>query len=136
MDKERIYAKMDEMEQYLKEIHEVVPDSLEDYRDSIEKKRATERLLQITIGAVMDICSTAKASKVFDKRIKYSVTEGLDVQIFQDLPLYIRKRVLKEGKVLHCKDEDLLYDIAIKTAKEFELFRPKYEIYLEGVAKG
>lgn len=91
------------------------------------------------VAGDVDLCMVmfpAKASEGFDKRIKYSQTEGLDVQVFQDLPLYIRKRVLKEGKVLHSKDEDLLYDIAIKTAKEFELFRPKYELYLEGVAKG
>lgn len=86
----------------------------------------------------IDICLVMfpqAASKGFDKRTEYSA-EKLDVQVFQDLPLYIRKRILKDGSILHCKDEDLLYDIAIKTVKEFELSRPKYELYLEGVAHG
>ncbi len=84
----------------------------------------------------IDVCLVLypkKISKGFDKRIEYSGTENLDVSVFQDLPLYVRPSVLKEGIVLHCKNEDLLYDIAIKTVKEFELFRPKYEMYLEGI---
>lgn len=84
----------------------------------------------------IDVCLVLypkKISKGFDKRIEYSGIENLDVSVFQDLPLYVRPSVLKEGVVLHCKNEDLLYDIAIKTVKEFELFRPKYEMYLEGV---
>jgi len=95
------------------------------------------------VAGDVDLCmvmspakASAGASAGFDKRIKYSQIEGLDVQVFQDLPIYIKKRVLKEGKVLYSKDEDLLHDIAIKTAKDFELFRPKYKRYLEGVAKG
>ena len=87
----------------------------------------------------VDVCIVMfpeKVSRSFDKRVEYSSTEKLDVHVFQKLPLYIRKRILKEGNVLHCKDEGLLYDIAIKTAKEFELFRPKYELYLEGIAHG
>lgn len=35
----------------------------------------------------------------------------------------------------HVKDEDLLYDIAIETAREFELYRPKYELYLGSIGK-
>lgn len=57
MDRERIYAKLDEMEQYLKELCDIIPESLDDYRASSERKRATERLLQITIEAVMDTCA-------------------------------------------------------------------------------
>ena len=87
----------------------------------------------------VDVCLVlfpTKASKGFNKRIEYSGVENLDISIFQDLPLYVRPRVIKEGVVLHCKDEDRLYDIAIRTAKEFELFRTKYELYLEGIIDG
>ena len=74
--------------------------------------------------------------KVFDKRLEYSEHRNIDVNVFQALPLYIQKRVLEEGIIRFCRDEDALYDIAIKAVKEFELFRPKYELYLEGVARG
>jgi len=66
----------------------------------------------------------------------YSRHEKLDVQVFQQLPLYIRRRVLKEGQVLLCKDEDLLYDIAFDVIRAFEYYRPRYEEYLEGILHG
>ena len=70
-------------------------------------------------------------------RLEYlSKFPALDIQIFQQLPIYIRARILREGKVIYCKDEDLLYDIAILTIKEFEDFKHVYKEYLEGVLHG
>jgi len=56
-----------------------------------------------------------------------------DIRIFQQLPLYIRVRVLKEGKIIFCKDEEVSYDLAIRESREFECFKPIYDAYLEGV---
>jgi len=56
-----------------------------------------------------------------------------DIQVYQQLPIYIRSRILKEGKVLFCKNEDPLYDIAFETIKDFNDFEPRYKTYLEGV---
>lgn len=84
----------------------------------------------------VDLCLVLypdKATNSFDKQIEYSYYDKIDVQIFQALPLYIRPRVIKEGIVIYVKDENLLYDVAIQNAKEYELYRPKYEMYLEGV---
>jgi len=58
---------------------------------------------------------------------------NLDVQIFQQLPLYVKVRVLGEGKTVFCKDEDLLYDLSFSTVRQFEYFKPRYLSYLEGV---
>ncbi len=77
--------------------------------------------------------SPQSEGKSFEKRLEYSDYEDIDVQVFNELPLYIKQRVLKDGKVVHCKNEDLLYDIAIKTVKEYEDFRPRYRMYLERV---
>ncbi|MBU0456825.1 MAG: nucleotidyltransferase domain-containing protein [Nanoarchaeota archaeon] len=69
------------------------------------------------------------------KKMKYTLEdEKYDVQIFQQLPLYIRKQILKEAKIIYCKDEDLLYDLYFETLRDFELFKPIYEGYLEAVA--
>lgn len=57
MDKKRILAKLDEIDQYLGELEEVIPGSCGEYKSSVEKRRAAERLLQITIEAVMDTCA-------------------------------------------------------------------------------
>lgn len=70
------------------------------------------------------------------KRLEYLKDFNLDVQIFQALPLYIRRRVLRDGKVLLVKDEDRLYEIAYRTMQAFEDFRHIYHDYLEQVARG
>jgi hypothetical protein len=59
--------------------------------------------------------------------------EKVQVHIFQNLPIFIRIRVLKEGKILFCKDEDMLYEIAFKTIKEFEDFEKYYKEYLGSI---
>jgi predicted nucleotidyltransferase len=63
------------------------------------------------------------------------VTKRLDIHVFQQLPLYIRSRVLREGRVLFCRDETRLYDLAYRTAQAFEDFKPYYRRYLEQVAR-
>jgi uncharacterized protein YutE (UPF0331/DUF86 family) len=72
MDLQRIYAKIDEIEQYLGEIEEIMPLSAEEYAGSLEKRRALERLLQITIEAVMD------TSAILVKDLKLGLPSGED----------------------------------------------------------
>jgi uncharacterized protein len=62
--------------------------------------------------------------------------EKYDVQIFQQLPLYIRIRVLREGKIIYVGEEDGLYDLAFSTLKDFGLFEKIYRNYLESVKNG
>lgn len=70
------------------------------------------------------------------KRLEYLNDFSLDIQVFQALPLYIRKRVLGEGRLLFVRDEDQLYDLAIRTAKEYEDFKHIYHDYLREVEIG
>ena len=59
----------------------------------------------------------------------------LDLTIFQQLPLSVRSRVLREGKVLFVRDEDRLYEVAVRTARAFEGFRHHYRGYLDAVGR-
>ncbi|MEK6854891.1 MAG: nucleotidyltransferase domain-containing protein [Nanoarchaeota archaeon] len=88
-----------------------------------------------------DIClvldkkySNLEMSKIV---LKYSseLTAKHDIQVFQQLPLYIRQRILKEGKILLCINEPALYDIAFATIKEFEYYKKIYYTYLEAMQK-
>ena len=65
------------------------------------------------------------------KRLDYLKDFTFDVQIFQQLPIYVRRRVLKEGRILFIRDEALLYELAFHTAQAFEDFKPIYLSYLE-----
>ncbi|MCD6483163.1 MAG: nucleotidyltransferase domain-containing protein [Candidatus Aenigmarchaeota archaeon] len=89
----------------------------------------------------IDIClvlrKNVKKSEFSKIKLKYlSDFHDLDISIFQQLPIYIRKRVIKEGKILLMKDFDELYDIVIDTIKEFDDFKKIYKMYLEGVMNG
>ncbi|MBI2451582.1 nucleotidyltransferase domain-containing protein [Candidatus Pacearchaeota archaeon] len=72
------------------------------------------------------------ALKMSRIKLEYSslVPSKFDITIFQQLPLYIRKRILKEGKIILCKNESLLYEIAFSTIKEFEFYKKIYYNYL------
>lgn len=71
-----------------------------------------------------------------DVQTDYFKFHDLDIRIYQRLPVYVRQRILKEGKVLHVTSEDDLYEVAFRTIREFEDFRPFYLAYLEEVAHG
>ena len=90
----------------------------------------------------IDICLFLKPKKYNEnilskKRLSYMFDdEKYDLQIFQQLPLYVQKRILKDAKILYTNNEDALYDLYFKTIKDFENFRVYYENYLQGVANG
>jgi predicted nucleotidyltransferase len=69
------------------------------------------------------------------KRLDYLAGADLDVSIFQQLPLPVRSRILREGKVLFARDEDRLYEVAVRTARAFEGFRHHYRRYLDAVER-
>ena len=86
----------------------------------------------------IDIClvltpRSYTSRELSQKKLSYLKRFNLDIQVFQQLPIYIKTRVLKEGKVLHCKDEDALYDIAFTVIQEFADFEPIYRDYLKEV---
>ena len=54
-----------------------------------------------------------------------------DVQIYQALPLYVRKEVLK-GEVVYFEDMPFVYEVAYRTIKEVDLFKKRYYDYIGG----
>ena len=68
-------------------------------------------------------------NKKFRFLVNANFDKKFDVKIFQDLPLYIRKDVLK-GKIIYVKDIGFVYDVAYKTIKEFERFKKYYYDYI------
>jgi len=56
LDRERVLAKIDRLDAYIAELQEIAPGSFSEYQ-KVEKKRACERLLQLSIEVVIDICN-------------------------------------------------------------------------------
>ena len=90
------------------------------------------------LNSDIDICLVLDRGKLTQKkisalRIKYLSSFDFDIQIFQNLPIYIKQRILKEGKVLFCRDDDRLYDVAFAVIREYSDFEPFYLEYLKEV---
>lgn len=118
----------------------------------IEKVRLDETVLAVVLfgsrargeetpASDADLClilPPGRESKIEQTNVRLTYLgdsdERLGIHVFQQLPLYIRRRVLKEGKVLFCRDLDALYGIAFRTAQAFEDFKSIYRQYLEQVA--
>ena len=89
----------------------------------------------------IDLCLVLnkKYSRLFVSKKKLEYTQiakkSQDIQIFQQLPIYIRIRVLKEGKILLSKDDAFLYDLAFLTIKEFGFYKKIYDLYLTEIQK-
>lgn len=95
-----------------------------------------------TASSDVDLCvvldpTQADARTAAAVKLAYlEATPGVvDIQVYQSLPIYVRKRVLAEGRVVYCRDEDALYAVARRTIREFEDFRPRYQCYLDEVAR-
>ncbi|MEK6818402.1 MAG: nucleotidyltransferase domain-containing protein [Nanoarchaeota archaeon] len=68
-----------------------------------------------------------------DQRYKFKLRvnfdEKYDVKVFQDIPLFIKKEILK-GEIIYAQDLSFVSDIAYKTIKEFERFKKYYYDYI------
>ena len=87
----------------------------------------------------IDVCLVLKAGRytikeLSRKKLEYLKSYDFDIQVFQQLPIYIKKRIIKEGKVLFCRDEAALYEIAFSVIREFADFEYIYRDYLKEVA--
>ncbi len=62
--------------------------------------------------------------------------DPLDIQEFSLLPLFIRTRVMKEGKFLMNKDFDQVCQLYLQTIQDYNLFEPHFKTFLDAVEHG
>jgi len=105
---------------------------------------------EVTPSSDLDICLVLDPGENHNKRSERTVSPTrkrldylskidpgmVDLQVFQQLPIYIRKRILEEGQLKYCKNKSKLYDLAYRTIQEYENFAPRMNEYLEGVKNG
>jgi uncharacterized protein YutE (UPF0331/DUF86 family) len=56
VDRDRVLAKLDELDGYLAELRSIAPSQFEEYL-RVERKRACERLAQVAVEAALDVCA-------------------------------------------------------------------------------
>ncbi|NVM03745.1 MAG: nucleotidyltransferase domain-containing protein [Candidatus Helarchaeota archaeon] len=90
-------------------------------------KRKLTNLSDIDIAVFYD--DDKKERFKFRTKILGRISNGFDIQTFQDLPLYIQKDVISTGRVIYFFDYKEIFKIYMKTIKEFENFKPRLELY-------
>jgi predicted nucleotidyltransferase len=92
---------------------------------------------EATAGSDLDVCLVLQptATDPLEHRIRYLGRYDVDLQIFQSLPLPMRSRILKEGRVLFVRDEDALYEIAFRTIRAYADFKHIHQMYLDAVLR-
>ena len=82
----------------------------------------------------IDLCIYYDAPPEEASRFRLKILSELfddkyDVQIFRQLPLYVRRDVLK-GQPVYCKDMAFLYEVAIRTIRDFEEYKHRFYDYI------
>ncbi len=71
----------------------------------------------------IDICVIADKHANRDEILSHS-SKKIDISIFHELPLTMRFRVIKEGKLLFSRDELKLHRIIVATIRSYLDFKP------------
>lgn len=127
LDEEKLLIKIDQMEGYLTELEGVLPEEYESY-EGTEKKRSTERLLQLTIETVIDICNLmvsglglglpAEENDLFDKLAgKGVITEEMKEKLYQMRGF--RNIIVHEYASI---DDQLVFQTAKENREDFQEF--------------
>jgi uncharacterized protein YutE (UPF0331/DUF86 family) len=128
LDRERILARLDDLEGYLKELRQIAPGSFEEYR-KIEKRRACERLLQISIASVIDICGLLVAGlrlglpgeedDLFEKLEHAGLISGSMRKRLREMKGFRNILVHEYGRV----DDRIVYGVVKDRLGDFEEFK-------------
>ena len=128
LDRERVLAKIDELEGYLREIEQVKPTSLEEYK-KIEKKRSCERLLQLSIECMIDICALmvtglrlglpSEEDDLFERLEQARIISPIMKETLRKIKAFRNILVHEYGRI----DDQLVYEVLQSRLNDFVTFR-------------
>ena len=128
LDRERILGKIDRLEGYLSELSRVVPQDFAAYQE-VEKRRACERLLQVSIEAVIDVCHLlvmglrlgipAEEDDLFEKLQAAGVISPKTRETLKEMKGFRNILVHEYARI----DDRLVYEVARSRPGDFERFK-------------
>ena len=128
LKKERILAKLNEMENYVKELEDILPDN-DEYVKDIIKRRACEKTAELAIEVLIDVCAMVVSyeklglptseDNLFDILVKKNIiTEKLSSNL-KEMKGFRNIIVHKYGEV----DDSLAYEFLSTDIKDFSKFK-------------
>ena len=135
VDRERVLAKLDELETHLGELRSIAPSGFEEYL-AIEKRRACERLLQISVEAVIDTCALlvtglrlglpAEEDDLFERLARRGVVPATTVQTLRRMKGLRNLLVHEYGRV----DDRLVFETIRDRLGDFQAFKGEVLAFL------
>lgn len=129
VDRERILTKLAELDSYLNELKQIAPTSFDEYVRSIEKRRACERLLQISVETVIDICAMlvqslrlglpAEEDDIFEKLVCAGLISDEMAKTLKRMKGFRNILVHEYGRV----DDRIVFDIIVNRMGDFDDFK-------------
>ena len=128
LDHERVLVKIDELDAYLAELRQILPFSFKQYQ-AIEKKRSCERLLQLCIECVLDICRLfvsglklglpSEENGIFEKLLKKKIISDEMAEILQEMKGFRNVLIHEYAKV----DDEIVFETATTRLEDFSRFK-------------
>lgn len=128
LDRERILAKVDVLDGYLKELQAILPASYGEYK-KIEKRRACERILQVSIECMIHICGLmviglrlglpAEEDDLFEKLEQARIITSRRKQTLKKMKDFRNILVHEYGEV----DDMIVYEVPQNNLNDFETFK-------------
>jgi len=135
-DRERIFAKLDEMTRYVEELKEMLPEE-EEYLQNLIKRRACEKTIEAAIESLIDVSAMIVSAQRF----------GLPASEESILDILVERKVLNKGSGERLKDmkgfrnilihryahvdDEIVYQNLTEYLDDFYDFRKAIESYLE-----
>lgn len=128
LDSERILAKLDDLDGYMGEFRQIMPTSFEQFK-KIEKKRACERLLQVSIECVIDVCALivselrlglpSEEDDLFERLEKAGIISSEMKESLKKMKGFRNLLVHEYGQV----DDEIVYDMVKNRLSDFTGFK-------------
>jgi uncharacterized protein YutE (UPF0331/DUF86 family) len=128
LDRERILSKIAGLDSYLGELKQVSPASFDEYQ-TVEKKRSCERLLQLCIECVVDVCRMVVSdlklglpsdeNDLFNKLHLGKVVSGEMAKTLREMRGFRNILIHEYADV----DDELVYSYVKTSADDFEEFK-------------
>jgi uncharacterized protein YutE (UPF0331/DUF86 family) len=130
VDRERVLGKVAEVDGYLRELRSIAPAAFAAYR-AVEKKRACERLLQIAIEAVLEICHLlvtglrlglpSEENDLFEKLARAGVLSDDETRVLKRMRGFRNILVHEYGEV----DDEIVFLAVTKDVADIERFKQR-----------
>jgi uncharacterized protein YutE (UPF0331/DUF86 family) len=136
LDRERILGKIDQLEGYLRDLRTIVPQDFAAYQ-KVEKRRACERLLQLSIEAVIGVCHLlvtglrlgipAEEDDLFEKLVAAGVISPQTRETLKEMKGFRNILVHEYARI----DDRMVYEVARSRLGDFETFKEEILRYLK-----